>query len=271
MKYIWNYYGGCSFDDHFSVSIYFTKDCNYRCSYCYQTDYNKKILNLKHFELIIDQFIKKAKKENREIDFTLMGGELLYLNENYQKEIFKIFKNISIKNDYKINIDISTNFYRSVEWFVRFFNYLENELKINYNIIYTISVHEEYTTFEKQLQKINDIINKIKLNKIKFSFYLLEKDFEFVNKYNHYFNDYIVDISFNEIDHKSYENFKSNVICNSFIFNVLPDGTIKNACSGEILENFLKINKLKLIKRICPRKKCVCPAIDGLVKKEIKK
>ena len=133
------------YSKYITITICLTLGCNFRCSYCYQNNYNSKCLDLNK---CLD-YIKAVqdKYPNKEILLNLIGGEITLIKD-IKQFILKLF-------DLNIKMQITTNGGVSNEWWD----------DIGYCIdALTISYHHEFHNEDSFFETCKHISTKIPYN-----------------------------------------------------------------------------------------------------------
>ena len=96
-----------AYKDPTKLSLFFTKKCNFDCTYCYLGKKNNQTLSFKKFYEVIDFFLSLPSDQEKEI--TYMGGEPLVEMDFVKKSALKIKK---IAEEKKLDIlHLMTNGY----------------------------------------------------------------------------------------------------------------------------------------------------------------
>jgi len=91
------------------LSLFFTKKCNFDCSYCYLGKKNSQTLSFKKFYEVVDFFLSLPSDQEKEI--TYMGGEPLVEMNFVKKSALKI-KKMADENKKKLSVlHLMTNGY----------------------------------------------------------------------------------------------------------------------------------------------------------------
>ena len=91
-----------------------TRDCNFRCKYCYLVDKDQhrgERIKLDVFKRIIDRAIEDKKKSNnkKKLNIVLHGGEPLLLNNNTLSSMLRYMADAFVQNNIDFGIGLQTN------------------------------------------------------------------------------------------------------------------------------------------------------------------
>ena len=92
--------------DHGAIAIMPTEQCNFRCTYCYETFEKGKMVPPLVDSIIM--FLKTEMRKYKNYDLSWFGGEPLICLDHIIK-ISKIYKKLQIENNIKGTISITTN------------------------------------------------------------------------------------------------------------------------------------------------------------------
>jgi len=140
--------------------FYLTKECNFKCTYCYKGDQkNKELLSEKRIDIILKEFLKNS----HNIDtfyLRVRGGEISINEETIPliKKLMDFLEKLSSRG-IKVLFEFSTNFKNK--------NYFKKLTKLFYNYNIPIktdfSIHFEYYNHKNKYKIINKILYIIKL------------------------------------------------------------------------------------------------------------
>lgn len=225
--------------------------CNYNCSYCFEKEmyFGNEKIDIEELKKIANKIYDYCNINNI-LRLNVFGGEPTILD--YSKIIY-IFE--KFLNDKKIIFEITTNFYRDIDYF---FNLLK-AFKNNYCFYITCSFHEEFTTqvlFFKKILKLSKLAEEFPNSKIKIKV-VINKNNE--NNIRKFFNNYKIIKKFSNIELEILEGYKINnnfrmidIYDSSKIINKNPDmeGYFCQNKSYNVLTEDNKTSKMTT-KQIC--------------------
>lgn len=200
-------------------------DCNMKCVYCYEKEYDIKRNDSQINEYDIYNFIENMTKKNiyKRINISILGGEpILERNINFLDSLFKLLKNINLP--YKINI--VTNGMNILQYKDIIDTWAINEFQITLdglgeiNNIRRKSKNDKIDTFENVVKAVDYLLSKG--NKI-----CLRINVDYGNI--DYINDFVLFMN--------KKNWTNNMYI--YMYPVTSCGEINNATELEIFKKLL--------------------------------
>lgn len=277
-------------------------ECQFKCSYCYSTDFNKqnnfkKGLYRKSHLLVLN----KLKKINFDWTIDLQGGE-----PTLHPDLFDIIQSLNSMDKCK-EIVLATNLTKGVQYYKKL-DILNSKLSIHvsyhaeyhkkifkricdlYNSLENIDFFVEVILYPKKqyFEQTLNLLENLEFHKIPFDVNLVYKnefwdgitDDGFYELFNPWLNSTkkfsknVKHVTTNGVEYLSEIDILRNNIsykdfsCQALAYTIDINGDISNTCTNKKLQLVIKEEDVKKTV-ICPKKTCACTAMFHYKKNKI--